>query len=430
MVARKDVRSRESRPYLHTRHSRDYFWNCEIISGFLRNFNQNQVPFAWRKRAPRIQRLLRSSPPPFSAFLLALFSFPYAHDCETVLLFSILLLKPRQPPREKSEIQTLELHIPLLSEILTWDSAIFSGFFCSEVCSFSAGAADEASSLLSSFRKLFLSSFLLSLRHRTRFITRRFRVDSAADNLAPWATGLLQFAPMPAFAPDAKFPLILAAERTNRPDILRGFKHYHGGWDITNRHYWASVGYTGAAGFILAFLWFLSFGIVFVVHRCCRRGLCIKNNYYYLQQICLALLLVFTCTAAVGCILLTIGQDEFHGEMMDTMHFVVNQSDFTVQILRNVTGYLSLAKAINVEQVFVPSDVKDEIDRRSALIVIAAVMLALAILGLGVVRICRNMTVNKDIYLQWVATCGCDLHALWSFPDPEQSQLTKQLLVQ
>lgn len=60
-------------------------------------------------------------------------------------------------------------------------------------------------------------------------------------NLAPWKTGFLQFplASGPAYAPDGKFPLVLAAKRTNRPDILRGFRHYRSGWDITNKHYWA-----------------------------------------------------------------------------------------------------------------------------------------------------------------------------------------------
>lgn len=33
--------------------------------------------------------------------------------------------------------------------------------------------------------------------------------------------------------------LVLAADRTKRPDILRAFKPYHGGWNITNNHYWA-----------------------------------------------------------------------------------------------------------------------------------------------------------------------------------------------
>ena len=44
------------------------------------------------------------------------------------------------------------------------------------------------------------------------------------------------------------------------------------------------------------------------------------------------------------------------------MNYVVNQSDYTVDILRNVTGYLSLAKTISVAQVFLPSDVMDDID--------------------------------------------------------------------
>lgn len=48
---------------------------------------------------------------------------------------------------------------------------------------------------------------------------------------------------------------------------------------------------------------------------------------------------------------------------MDTLHFFVNQSDYTVQTLRNVTEYLSLAKTINVNQILLPSDVLDGIDK-------------------------------------------------------------------
>ncbi|XWS34524.1 hypothetical protein CRYUN_Cryun21dG0045800 [Craigia yunnanensis] len=114
----------------------------------------------------------------------------------------------------------------------------------------------------------------------------------------------------------------------------------------------------------------------------------------------------------VGCILLSIGQDEFHGEVLHTLKYVVNRSDYTVQILKNVTQYLSLAKTINVAQVFLPSDVMTDIDKlnidlntaadtltkktsenavkirrvfnavRLALITVAAVMLILTLLGL------------------------------------------------
>ncbi|KAF2317843.1 hypothetical protein GH714_041159 [Hevea brasiliensis] len=231
------------------------------------------------------------------------------------------------------------------------------------------------------------------------------------ENLGPWRNG------MPEAAAEAPGPsddntLVLAAKRTNRPDILHGFKRYRGGWDITNRHYWASVGFTGAPGFILAVLWLFSFGLAFALRCCCRWRINIKGKGSdRSQRICLIVLIVFTSAAAVGCILLSVGQDEFHGEALQTLKYVVNQSNYTVQTLRNVTWYLSLAKTINVAHVFLPSNVMDDIDKlnldlntaadtleektgensrkivkvfnavRSALITVAAVMLILALLG-------------------------------------------------
>lgn len=49
--------------------------------------------------------------------------------------------------------------------------------------------------------------------------------------------------------------------------------------------------------------------------------------------------------------------------MLDTLYDVVNQSDYAVQILRNATEYLSLAKSITVAQMFLPSDLRDAIDK-------------------------------------------------------------------
>ncbi|XP_058091588.1 uncharacterized protein LOC131237700 [Magnolia sinica] len=292
----------------------------------------------------------------------------------------------------------------------------------------------SSSCLLFLLSFLAFSSFPAISASATRKIADSRKFILEAGNLAPWATGFLQFTPasVPAYAPDAKFPLVLAAKQTDRPDILRRFKHYRGGWDITNRHYWTSVGFTGAAGFILASLWFVSFGFILAVHRCCRWGISLKTKDRNSRRISLALLLVFTCAAAIGCILLSVGQNEFHGEMMDTMSFVVNQSDFTVQILRNVTGYLSLAKTINVDQVFLPSDVKDEIDKltvdlndaattlkektsensakirkalntvRYALIVVAAVMLVLALLGLLLSVLGHQHAIYIFIFSGWL----------------------------
>nr|XP_018681452.1 PREDICTED: uncharacterized protein LOC103984672 isoform X2 [Musa acuminata subsp. malaccensis] len=188
------------------------------------------------------------------------------------------------------------------------------------------------------------------------------------ENLAPWANGLLRFSPVasgpPALAPDAKIPLVLAEKRTRRPDILNKFSIYRGGWDVTDKHYWASVGFTGAAGFVLAFVWFILFALALGTHHYYRWSIEIdEKNSSCSKQICLLLLLVFTCAALIGCVLLSVGQDDFHGEVLDTLDFVVNQSDFTVQVLKNVTDFLLLAKTISVDQLSLPRDVQNKVDK-------------------------------------------------------------------
>ncbi|GLT91919.1 hypothetical protein SLE2022_097800 [Rubroshorea leprosula] len=242
----------------------------------------------------------------------------------------------------------------------------------------------------------------------------KFILGEENIGLGPWKNEISEAAEAPGPSNDGyASTLVLAANRTKRPDVLSGFRRYLGGWDINNRHYWASVGFTGAAGFILAVLWFVSFGFVLTMHYCCGWRINIKKKgAHYSQRICLIMLILFTCIAAIGCILLSVGQGKFHGSVLHTLEYVVNQSDYTVQTLKNVTGYLSLAKTINVAQVFIPSDVMNNIDKlnidlntaadtlmektnenaleikkvfnvvRLALITVAAVMLVLSLVGL------------------------------------------------
>ncbi|KAK7308258.1 hypothetical protein VNO77_41860 [Canavalia gladiata] len=265
--------------------------------------------------------------------------------------------------------------------------------------------------LLFIFFPLLVSVRLTSALSPNGSATHSMKFILGEENLGAWKNEVTQVALAP--APRTEATLVLAANRTDRPDILRRFRLYRGGWDIANRHYWASVGFTGAAGFILAVLWFISFGLALVIHRCCGWGINIKDEgSNHLQRICLMLLLLFTCVAATGCIVLSFGQDKFHGEALDTLHYVVNQSDYTVKTLRNVTEYLSLAKSINVAQMLLPSDIMDDIDNlnvdlntaadtlsektnensvkirkvfnavRLALIMMATMMLLLALIGL------------------------------------------------
>lgn len=68
-----------------------------------------------------------------------------------------------------------------------------------------------------------------------------FVVYAGRENLGPWKNGISEAAPAPGPASDdaTRSTLVLAANRTNRLDILRAFRRYRGGWDIANHHYWA-----------------------------------------------------------------------------------------------------------------------------------------------------------------------------------------------
>ncbi|WCJ33231.1 hypothetical protein M5689_014605 [Euphorbia peplus] len=261
----------------------------------------------------------------------------------------------------------------------------------------------------------FLLHFLVFLSFVAHIRTHDLNSILGEQNLGAWSNGMSQAANAIAQAPGPssyESTLVLAAKRTNRPDVLRGFSHYRGGWNITNRHYWASVGSTGAPGFIIGVIWFFIFGVALVLRYFFHWRINIKGeNSDRSQRICLILLIIFTCAAATGCILLSVGQDDFHSEALHTLKYVVNQSDYTVQTLRNVTDYLSLAKTISVAHLFLPSNVLGDIDKlnidlntaadtlnektnenarkivkvfkavRSALITVAVVMLILAVLG-------------------------------------------------
>ncbi|KAG4957241.1 hypothetical protein JHK85_043621 [Glycine max] len=168
--------------------------------------------------------------------------------------------------------------------------------------------------------------------------------------------------------------LILAQKRTTRKDPLDNFNRYTGGWNISNRHYIASVVFTAVPFFVVAAVWFVVFGLI-------------------------------------GCVLLYTAQGKFHGSTTSTLKYVVSQADFTAENLRNVSHYLDAAQKIGVDAVFLPGDVQKNIDEvqtkinssaaelssktkensetikdvidamRLALVIVAAVMLFLAFLG-------------------------------------------------
>ncbi|KAJ8447645.1 hypothetical protein Cgig2_031699 [Carnegiea gigantea] len=297
------------------------------------------------------------------------------------------------------------------------------------------------------------------------------------ENLGPLKNGILgEAAPGPA-SDEPRIPLILAENRTKRPDILCRFKTYDGGWNISNKHYWASVGFTGASGFTLAVMWLVSFGVALIVHHCFTWTINLKwKGSKHSQKIRPILLIVFTCASTflkhqgalvcplafgletllpdaltifvcrVGCILLSVGQDKFHTEVLHTLNYVVNQSDYTAQMLRNVTDYLSLAKSVDVPQFTLPQSAMQDINELSArlssgaetltqktnensvkvrkvfntirlvLITVAVVMLVLGFVGLGACALSPTMpTCDPHIHFQRMDTCSYNIDSLWNF---------------
>ncbi|KAL6528870.1 hypothetical protein OROMI_029046 [Orobanche minor] len=120
-------------------------------------------------------------------------------------------------------------------------------------------------------------------------------------------------------------PLVLAPRKTYRKDPLDGFKRYTGGWNISNRHYWA------VSTLLLSFF---------------RGGAMIS---------CLL--------AIIGCVVLYVGQGKYHTSTANTMEYVVHQADGISDNLRNVSEYLSAAKQINmIGQVSLPPNIQTDID--------------------------------------------------------------------
>ncbi|XP_040999067.1 uncharacterized protein LOC121244896 isoform X1 [Juglans microcarpa x Juglans regia] len=232
--------------------------------------------------------------------------------------------------------------------------------------------------------------------------------------------------------------LILAETRTLRKDPLDGFNRYTGGWNISNEHYWASVGLTAAPFFIIAGVWFVLFGLTFFIICLCY--CCCPREPYGYSRTAYALSLIFlilvTLSAIAGCIVLYTGQGKFHSSTTNTLDYVVNQADTIVENLRNVSGYLAAAKGIIVDSIFLPSEVQRSIDIietkiqssastlsqktsdnskdiqdgldsvRLALIIVAAVMLFLAFLGFLFSILGMQPLVYFLIMIGWILVTG------------------------
>ncbi|KAF7111545.1 hypothetical protein CFC21_111546 [Triticum aestivum] len=208
----------------------------------------------------------------------------------------------------------------------------------------------------------------------------------------------------------------LAAQRTRRKDPLDGLRPYAGGWNISDRHYIASVAFSAAPVFAAAAVWLVGFALAALVAcccRCCRGSPTRDDDYSYSRKTfaaSLLLLLAFTATVIVGCAVLYDGQAKLDGSTSATLRYVVRQSDGAAASLRGFAGFIETAKASGGAAM--PRDLGAKVDQvanrvgaaadelaartasnarkirsmldttRKILIGVAAVMLVLAFLGL------------------------------------------------
>ncbi|TVU08316.1 hypothetical protein EJB05_41716, partial [Eragrostis curvula] len=128
-----------------------------------------------------------------------------------------------------------------------------------------------------------------------------------------------------------------------------------------------SAGFSAAPVFVVAALWFASVAFAALLYCCCRCCCCAGGNISdsYSRKvfaITLALLLVATAAAVVGCAVLYDGQVKFYGSTTATLDYVVSQSGEASATLRNFTALLETAKAAGVGGATLPANLARSVD--------------------------------------------------------------------
>ncbi|KAJ6758626.1 TRANSMEMBRANE PROTEIN [Salix koriyanagi] len=157
--------------------------------------------------------------------------------------------------------------------------------------------------------------------------------------------------------------LVLAPKRTYRKDPLSDFKRYTGGWNISDRHYWAVSLQLLCLLSLQSGSWFLGCAyslVAFVISVAKGSALAI------LEQLILSPSFSSFSSAFVlslDVLFYILLRKDFHKSTTETLEYVVNQADATVDKLRAVSDFIASAKLVGVDQVFLPSNVQTDIDQ-------------------------------------------------------------------
>ncbi|MBA0817434.1 hypothetical protein Gohar_021842, partial [Gossypium harknessii] len=157
--------------------------------------------------------------------------------------------------------------------------------------------------------------------------------------------------------------IVLAEKQTRRRDPLDHLHYYTGGWNITNKHYYASVAFSSFPFLATALAWFVLLGVLILCACCC----CKHNNMSYAYPplayiLILIFLILFTTTAIVGCGIMYDGEARFLETVYEAAKYIVNQAKKVSNGLTNVYLYLYSAKSVSLNQQFLPPEIITQID--------------------------------------------------------------------
>ncbi|KAL8126100.1 uncharacterized protein LOC141717058 [Apium graveolens] len=242
---------------------------------------------------------------------------------------------------------------------------------------------------------------------------------------------------------NASTKLVLAAKRTHRRDPSDGFNYYSGGWNFSDPHYVYSVGFSAAPPIIVGGIWFVLFGLwlLFMIIRhccccccsCCRsRRECNANHNRTAHAITFFLLLLFTLASIGGGVVSYIGEEKLERSVIKVTVFVLDEADTAFGNLRILIDNLLDAKKIGVDQLGLPADLVSQIDQiggrinyyadklhsvskhsaediwtflspiRRTLIIVAAAMLALILLGFFIAAFGLKFLIYCFVIIGWI----------------------------
>ncbi|KAG7018418.1 hypothetical protein SDJN02_20286, partial [Cucurbita argyrosperma subsp. argyrosperma] len=143
------------------------------------------------------------------------------------------------------------------------------------------------------------------------------------------------------------FEAIMEEDDTVRDDPLNHFNKYRGGYNITNKHYWSSTIFTGAAGYGIGVAWLVCgmvYGAILAATQSCGKargkgkgkGRINYGHKFYLWTIILAAF--FTILAIVGCGVVIGGSSKFDREAKNIVKIVIETANGASDTIQDTTS--------------------------------------------------------------------------------------------